>query len=69
MAEMKPTLRLLIVLIVTALGGCAGAIGFEIALEFDRYDIIPRDYKMGLWVCDTAFLVGTAAAAFFGYWA
>jgi len=69
MTEIKLDQRLFIVPIVTGLAGCLGAVAFEVGLEFDRFDIVPRDYALKLWVCDIAFLFGMLAAVAFGYWA
>lgn len=64
----KPAQRFMIALIMAAVFSFVGAIGFEIALEFDRYDHIPRDYKLGLWVCDIALIFGILFSAFGGLW-
>ena len=65
--SIKQFKRVFITLLVGTIAGCFSAVGFEIALEFDFFDIVSRDYKAGLWTCDVAIIFGALFALLFGH--
>ncbi|GGX63863.1 hypothetical protein GCM10011309_12370 [Litorimonas cladophorae] len=68
MVTSKTFRRSIIAVLVSAVFGCVGAVGFEVLLELSRWEFVSRDYKAGLWVSDLALVLGLLLAIFGGCW-